>query len=202
MLQNIRKFAALHGILIVALVLSSFAGLSPVDNVQAQTAPPANFTPRRMSPDLMAVPFTDKTDIKVLVQVNGPISPELHAFLTYNEKDIKLEAKFVNFPILAGKVSTAGLAGLLNFPEVHYVSLRKQLKQLGHVTETTGAASARAAFGNGLTTETTLDGKGIGVAVIDSGIDKGQKSFTNNGTNNVVFKKNFIATETTTNDLY
>ncbi|HZS04400.1 MAG TPA: S8 family peptidase [Blastocatellia bacterium] len=50
---------------------------------------------------------------------------------------------------------------------VAYVSPDRPVKSLGHVTITTGAAQVRNLAGDGL-----LDGSGIGVAVLDSGIDQ------------------------------
>ena len=89
--------------------------------------------------------------------------------------------------------------------EVHHLSADRDVRAFGHVTNTTGADAVRPQSTTsplGVTTNYTLDGSGIGIAVLDSGIDTGHKSFL--GANNnlrVVFSKDFTG-ENRTDDPY
>ena len=65
-------------------------------------------------------------------------------------------------------VSAAAAAALASRDDVAFVSLNKEVRTLGHVSLTTGADAVRQTNG---TTTGGLDGTGIGIAVLDSGID-------------------------------
>jgi hypothetical protein len=69
------------------------------------------------------------------------------------------------------------LATISPFPEVAYVSTDRQTKQLGHLSLITGANQIRQGLANNVGRRTVLDGAGIGIAVLDSGIFKSHKSF-------------------------
>src|SRR5256714_8545378 len=69
-----------------------------------------------------------------------------------------------------------------------YLSLDRRVQSLGHVTATTGADAARrvTTTSTGVsslgvpttpTTTTAFDGSGVGVAIVDSGMDTGHKAF-------------------------
>ena len=61
-------------------------------------------------------------------------------------------------------------------PEVSAISLDRDLIAFGHVSTTSGADAIRASEGINVK---GLDGSGIGIAVLDSGIDPRHVSFTN-----------------------
>ncbi len=75
------------------------------------------------------------------------------------------------------------LPELADFDEVHFVTGDDEVMSLGHVSSTTGADDVRSQS----TTSTPLDGTGIGIAVLDSGIYSDHKSF--NG--RIVFSRDF-----------
>ena len=80
-----------------------------------------------------------------------------------------------------------------------YVSLDKQMKSLGHVSQTTGADAVRTQ-----TTPTpyTLDGSGVAIAVLDSGIYQQHVSFLGTtGTSRIIVNKDFTG-ENRTDDPY
>ena len=62
-------------------------------------------------------------------------------------------------------------------PGVAYVSLDVPVHISGHVTETTGARQSRS-WKTGLGLPDTLDGSGVTIAILDSGIDANHKSFS------------------------
>ena len=87
---------------------------------------------------------------------------------------------------------------------VHHVSLNSEVSAFGHLATTTGADAVRQTAGTlpNVTATSTLDGTGIGIAIMDSGIDNNHKSFL--GTNNasrIVFNKDFTG-ENRTDDPY
>jgi hypothetical protein len=53
---------------------------------------------------------------------------------------------------------------------------------MGHVEETTGAEQMRSSSNGGcVSTQTTCDGTGVGVAIVDSGIYSSHNGFKNSG---------------------
>src|SRR5882762_8596523 len=82
---------------------------------------------------------------------------------------------------------------------VAYVSLDAQVRSFGHVTTTTGAQQVRAQK-NALGLSYTLDGSGVNIAILDSGIDTTHKSFTSQA-GKVIFSKDFTG-ENRTDDPY
>jgi subtilisin family serine protease len=63
---------------------------------------------------------------------------------------------------------------LANRPDILHVSLDRETRLLGHLETTTGTADARSygPIGSG-----PIDGSGIGIAILDSGIDSAHHSF-------------------------
>jgi subtilisin family serine protease len=61
---------------------------------------------------------------------------------------------------------------LLTTAESSYLSLDRPVEMLGHLEETTGAALIRQSLSN-----TNITGKGVGIAVLDSGIFTNHKAF-------------------------
>src|ERR1700741_1315066 len=83
--------------------------------------------------------------------------------------------------------------------DVAYVSLDRDARPMGHLSLTTGADEIRNS-NNG--NNSSLDGTGIGIAVLDSGIDTGHHSFLNrSNTVRVVYSKDFTG-EGRTDDPY
>ncbi|HEU4766653.1 MAG TPA: S8 family serine peptidase, partial [Pyrinomonadaceae bacterium] len=85
--------------------------------------------------------------------------------------------------------------------DVSYVSLNRDVQPLGHVSRTTGADQARSSS-NGGNNHTGLDGSGIGIAIVDSGIDTGHHAFLNRSNSvRVVYSEDFT-NEGRTDDPY
>ena len=87
---------------------------------------------------------------------------------------------------------------------VDYISPDREIKMQGHIETTSGTSLIRSQpSGYGRSAAYTLDGSGVGIAVIDSGIDGTLKSFTEGTTaSRVVYNKTFIDGETSTADTY
>jgi len=60
----------------------------------------------------------------------------------------------------------------------NYISPDVMIESFGHVTATTGTDLVRTQSSLlGLITTSSLDGSGIGIAVLDSGVDTGHRAF-------------------------
>ena len=71
----------------------------------------------------------------------------------------------------------ASAVNLASRNDVSYVSLNRDVRPMGHVSRTTGADLVRGSDSGG--SNNALDGTGIGIAVLDSGIDVDHHSFLN-----------------------
>jgi len=93
-----------------------------------------------------------------------------------------------NLDIIKGahySVPVEALASLADDPDVAYISPDRQVQgSLDYVTSAVGAPTAWNVYG--------LDGSGIGVAVIDSGIHSFNDFYSPNGQNRVVYSKDYV----------
>ena len=114
--------------------------------------------------------------VKVLIQLNDRMSFQLAALLRGN--GVRIKRHFINFNTLSVDIPAGVIESLEQFPEVEYVSIDNPIRSFGgHVAKTTGADSVRSMATTGI-----LDGKGIGIAIVDSGIYQSHVSFREVGT--------------------
>ncbi|MDQ2938539.1 MAG: S8 family serine peptidase, partial [Acidobacteriota bacterium] len=112
--------------------------------------------------------------VKIIVQLNDHASGPLNSLLHGN--GIKI-SKFKNFNFLALQVPASVVDSLGSFPEVDFASVDSEVRSLGgHIAHTTGADNVRSMGPNG----NSLEGAGIGVAVLDSGVFSSHDSFMEN----------------------
>lgn len=146
----------------------------------------------RMASDLRQRSKKRKNEVvKVIVQIEGAMSDELRQFLRGN--GVRVKKEFRNFNTQAIELPASALDELSNFSEVRYLSTDSEIMLLGgHLATTTGTDHVRQQV-NSLGQSYTLDGSGIGIAVLDSGIDTNHISFTNAAGDRlrVVFSKDF-----------
>ncbi|HEX8557433.1 MAG TPA: S8 family serine peptidase [Pyrinomonadaceae bacterium] len=81
---------------------------------------------------------------------------------------------YANFPLRAATLPASAVEALAARTDVGHVALDREVKQLGHVSLTTGADAARALANY----SPAYDGAGVGVAVLDSGLDPNHTAFT------------------------
>jgi len=129
----------------------------------------------RVSPDLRAKmkaaiardefeTLADRDElVSVVIQLKRKISGKLNNFLSI--KTVSEKGRFSNLYAIAIQMKLSDLKQLSEFKEVAYVSVDRDVEMHGHVETTSGAAAARAVLGN-----SGIDGTGIGIAVLDSGI--------------------------------
>ena len=134
------------------------------------------------------------TSALTLSQAKDADSPVLRTLLAQgkarlNERIGDSDMMVVNLPLSA--VTQLSQSGLIN-----YMSPDRAIEMSGHVEDTTGVTLTRSQAATPTRPAYTLDGTGIGVAIVDSGIyadHKGFKTCTLRASRNV----NFTSTTTT-----
>src|SRR5262245_14866585 len=156
-----------------SLLLPMLCGIVMTDVAKAATKDDAakqngsqNRGPQKLAHDLQDQIKNRGTQdtLKVILQLEGKISGPLNALLRSN--GIKIKRQFSNFNALALELPADVVEALANFPEVAFLSMDSEVRTLGgHVAHTTGADKVRTMGADG-----SLDGNGIGIAILDSGI--------------------------------
>ncbi|HEY0170495.1 MAG TPA: S8 family serine peptidase, partial [Pyrinomonadaceae bacterium] len=136
----------------------------------------------RLSPDLRALVAGAKPGerVGVIIQADDLQNPKLEAAL--RRHGAAPDARMARLGALRVELPVKALEELAAGGGASYLSPDREFHSFGHVTSTTGADSVR---GGGLVggllspllSGTTLDGAGVGIAVLDSGIDVAHKTF-------------------------
>jgi subtilisin family serine protease len=82
--------------------------------------------------------------------------------------------------------------------QIAYISPDRLVQPTGFVEETTGTTLVRTILGG----SASLDGKGIGIAILDSGIYNKHNAYLDSNKNNIVFSKDFTGENNTSDDFY
>ena len=156
-----------------------------------------------VSPDLremMAKDPSGKTRVEVILQAKDANNEALRSLLASGTARIAdrigdSDTLVVNLPLTT--LQTLSTSGLIN-----YVSPNRPTRMSGHVEDTIGATLMRAQPANGSRPAYTLDGSGVGVAVLDSGIYASQRAFLDGTAGRLAFSKSFVPNVTSTDDDY
>src|SRR6185503_7840250 len=135
--------------------------------------------------------------VKVILQLNDKPSGQLNALLSAN--GVKIRRHFNNLNSFALELPLNVVDALSNFPEVAFISLDSEVMTMGgHIAHTTGTDNVRSMSADG-----ALDGSGIGIAIVDSGIYNAHTSFTDTqtGLSRIVVNQDFTG-EGRTDDPY
>ena len=117
---------------------------------------------------------SDKAE--VIIQLQDKPTGQLNALL--NRNGVHVNGRFDNLNMLAVELPLDVIEELATLTEVSYISSDREVVSLGgHLSTTTGADAVRLQM-TASGTAYTLDGKGIGIAFLDSGIYSAHKSFT------------------------
>jgi len=159
--------------LFTAIEVTETTAASETNNEEAnaETADTEEFTGEKLSDELRQVieaPGAPAT-VKVILQVSDLNNPGLRAKLA--EWGVTASSEVARFKTLTVEVPTAAVPELAANEWAKYVSLDRPLKGLGHIETTTGETAMLAQAGN-----SGMDGSGIGVAVLDSGISSSHTS--------------------------
>src|SRR2546421_540745 len=173
---KIKRFHMVAWLTCLSLLLSLSGGIMVGDRAKAQSLG----NPAKASSDLLkkAHSLTNTDIVKVIVQLRAPMSSSLNSLLNSNGVHIRksmqsLGAHAVDMP--ASIVDTVAA-----FDEVSFVSLDRATQSMGHLSATTGADAVRTTSGINVS---GVDGSGIGVAVLDSGIYTSQVGFLDKNSN-------------------
>ena len=180
--------------LVTAVVLVSICSAVFIStNTGAHAAKPSqpNLLTSKISPDLQKLILSGNGDarVKVIVQSKASSSSGRLGGLLDAVGGV-LVGLLSNLNIRIVEVTANAVPVLLADPDVTYVSLDATVRPSGHVATTTGAQQVRAQKSL-LGLNSTLDGSGITIAVLDSGIDSKHKSFATSG--KIKFSKDFTA---------
>ena len=183
-------------IAIALLVALSPALLITNNRVQAATATASD----KVSPDLRQLIQSGQggSRVRLIVQSSSTSSLGLIGSLLQTVNGV-LVATLSSLNLSIIDVTANSVDVLAADSSVAYVSLDTQVRSFGHVTTTTGAQQVRAQK-NALGLSYMLDGSGVNIAILDSGIDTTHKSFTAQA-GKVIFSKDFTG-ENRTDDPY
>jgi subtilisin family serine protease len=210
--------ACLAGLLLVALCCASLPCVSVQAQVAKTPAPgkrPATVAPAQVLKVKPSVPRPDKmsadlfaqfgklgvgkrSGLRVVCQFNAPPGAGVNAI--YQRANVQVNYSLQNFNYVVATMPASVVGELSAFPEISFISPDREVRNLGHVSATTGADLVRSAAVPG------LDGTGIGIAVLDSGIKHSHKSFRDGRTASsnvrVVTEQDFVSYNGQTDDAY
>jgi serine protease AprX len=132
----------------------------------------------------------DATPQRVIVQFDdrkyqGRTRAMINALLNGNGIQVKSQLNNLNAAVV--EMPLNAIRALASFDAVSFISPDKETSFLGHLENTTGASTMRAQTGN-----STLDGRGIAIAVLDSGLYDDHKSFLgSDGRSRIVAQMDF-----------
>ncbi|MBA3805236.1 MAG: S8 family peptidase, partial [Acidobacteria bacterium] len=135
--------------------------------------------------------------LEVILQLNSKPSGSLNALL--NRNGVHVRAQFRNFNSYAIELPASAIEELSSFNEVAHISLNNRIESFGHVSSTTGADAVRTAA---IPTTSATDGTGIGIAILDSGIDSSHKTFLDKSNNIRILTSRDFTGEGRTDDPY
>jgi len=107
--------------------------------------------------------------------------------------------RFTNLNYRVLTMSANAAMALSSRSDISYVTLDREVRTLGHLTSTTGADAVRH---SATSTAGALDGSGIGIAVLDSGIDTNHQVFGSGSAGSRVVASQDFTGENRTDDPY
>src|SRR5689334_19722438 len=171
-----------------AVLVSLCSAMFTLTGTRARAANNTLTSNAKISPDLQRLILSGNGDARVKVIVQSKTStPSLLGGLL-NTVGGLLVSVLSNLNIRIVEVQANNVDVLASDPDVAYISLDAAVGPSGHVTNTTGTQQVRAQKSL-LGLNNTLDGSGVTIAIIDSGIDSKHKSFATTG--KIKFSKDF-----------
>jgi len=199
MIANANKASRLFSLIpqIASLLRISLTFLILVGMAQAQSLNNSESQSDKISPLLKGNQRADET-VTVVVTLNGPTSGGLNGFMNRNGVRLRREMKALrSFSV---SLPFRMIPELATFSEVDHVSANASVVGFGHVATTTGAAAGQAAAsaaGRG-----SINGSGVGIAILDSGIDVNHAQFQASGGGSRILASVDFTGENRTDDPY
>ncbi|HVG35209.1 MAG TPA: S8 family peptidase [Pyrinomonadaceae bacterium] len=189
---------AISFLLTTILLLWSVAGFKPVMQLETKVLAAGV---SKVSPDLRdKVNSGASGQIPVVFVTPSAPTTSLQSAVTGGGGAVKKNLK--NVRELTATLPASQIDKLAARTDVSYIALDRPVRKEGHLEITTGAYQAR---NYGTSTTGTINGTGIGIAVLDSGIAPNHHSFFVDNTSTstrIVANVNFVSNETITNDPY
>jgi len=185
---------------VLALVLCLGFSSIPSLTSHAQTGSAA-LTRSKASPEiklLMSNIFLRDQRTTVILQLKNGVGATLQSKL--NDPDSVIRSQLTSLNVAIVEVSNKRLSMLVNDDSVAYVAPDRNVRLLSHLTTTTGTENIRQATKPDGSSY-TVDGTGIGIAVLDSGIDTAHTAFKTATGKRVTFSKDFTGIGST-KDVY
>src|SRR5207302_3657824 len=186
----------------VLTALGVFIAFSNVDHPRAQTEVTVS---SKISPDLAERVRGGQglSRANVIIQFNEGASHQLDSLLINCGATGTRQLDNLNVSVVALPLNA--IQALATHHAVRYISPDRPLASLGHISNTTGTEAVRVqttSLGDQITTTTVFDGSGVGIAIVDSGIDGNHLAFRNqNGLSRVIVSRDFTG-ENRTDDVY
>jgi serine protease AprX len=199
--EEIKSRRAIMSFLVTALLLLAYvAGLAPLRVLERAARASGDkqqgrVRSARVSADLRErAKHSPKGDelVEVIIQHEGKPSGQLNALL--NRNGVHVRARFSNFDSMLVELPARVVEELEFYDEIRFVSPDSEIRSLGtsHIEHTTGADLVRAQGPPDSSKTYTLDGSGIGIAVLDSGVYASHQSFDDaSGRTRVIVNKDF-----------
>ena len=153
------------------------------------------FSGDRISPDLREMiqsGAASSNRVSLILQADDIRDGNLARLLKAHR--VRVDARFAAFGAIKIDAPVGMIEKLAASGNTRYLSLDRRVQSMGHITATTGAdAVRRQTITSGLlTTTTTFDGTGIGIAILDSGMDINHVAFLDKSTRSrIVFSRDF-----------
>ena len=200
-MKHARTYTAAALVSLLALLCLAGSGLAPggasragLKVVRANSAAAAETGRQdepvdRVSPDLLELardPEAGGRRVRVIVQERAGLDALLASALG---PEVKTRGRFDSIGARVVELPARLVERLSEQRGVRFLSPDRETSGFGHVTRTTGADEVRESAG---TNVAGLDGTGVGIAVLDSGIDTGHTTFLDKSNGlRVVYSKDF-----------
>ena len=149
-----------------------------------------DFVGDKLSPDLRDLVAGDDQNqtVKVILQSDDIDNPQLLNVLKRNGVAITGRADALNMLVIDLPIRVA--EEIADVQSAKHLSLDQEINLLGHIETTTGVSLVRT-----LTNTSQLDGSGVGIAVVDSGVYENHHHFMDSvGADRVVANVDFTGT--------
>ncbi|HYY94703.1 MAG TPA: S8 family peptidase, partial [Pyrinomonadaceae bacterium] len=154
----------------------------------------------KISPDLLELardPAAQDRRVRVILQTGDGAGAQLEALL--NRRDVRTRGEMASLGARVVELPARLVERLSARAGVRFVSLDRETISFGHVSLTTGTDAVRQTSG---TNVVGLDGTGVGIAVLDSGVDTTHTAFLDRSNGlRVVYSQDFTG-EGRTDDPY
>ena len=159
-----------------------------------------SFTGERVSTELLELAQqSGDSRMNVILQAGDVNDARLKSFLKAH--GARVTSRMSQLGMLRVELTARAVEELATNRQVQFASLDKEVQALGHVTSTTGADAVRGSSSDWK--KYTLDGTGVGIAVLDSSIFTSHSSFLGkDGNKRIVADVDFTGTGMDTDDPY